>query len=64
MPLHIALLVLQRSCPNLKQPHRHARPDLRKLDGLVARLDENVVADFDGVFDVFEAGSPLAMRLG
>jgi hypothetical protein len=64
MPLHIALLVLQRSCPNLKQPHRHARAHFRELDGLVARLDEDVMADFDGVFNVFEAGSPLAMRLG
>jgi hypothetical protein len=63
MPLDIALLVLQRSSPDLKQPHRHARSDFGELDGLVSRLHKDVVADFDGVFDVLESSSLLAMRL-
>jgi hypothetical protein len=64
MPLDITLLIIQRARPDLEQPHAHPRSDFRELDGLVARLDEDVMADFDGVFNVFEAGSPLAMRLG
>jgi hypothetical protein len=55
VPLHIALLVIQRTRSYLKQPHTHSGAYFSELDGLVAGLDEDVVANFNGVFDVFES---------
>ena len=74
VPLDIALLVVQRAGPDLKQPHAHPRPDLRQLDGLEARLDEDVMSHLDRVLDVLESGKkkrsalalytkPIRMRL-
>lgn len=54
MPLHIALLVIQSARSDFEQAHAHPWSDFSQLNGLVSRLDEDVVADFDSVFDVLE----------
>jgi hypothetical protein len=63
MPLYIALLVVQSPCSYLEQPHAHSWADFCKLDGLVASFDEDVVADFDGVFDVLEPVCAVSLCL-
>ena len=55
MPLDVALLVVQRAGPDLEETHAHPRPDLCQLHRLVSCLDEDVVADLNGVFDVLES---------
>ncbi len=60
MPLHIALLVIQRPRPNLKQPHAHPGTHLRQLHRLKPSLDENVMADLDSVFDILERDDAVA----
>jgi hypothetical protein len=62
MPLDIALLVLQCAGPNFEQPHTHSRSDFCKFHGLVASLDKHVVADFDGVFDIFESALHVSVN--
>lgn len=57
MPLYIAFLVIQGTCSNFKQTHAHPGAHFGQLDGLITCLDENVMSDFDCVFDVFESKS-------
>lgn len=64
MPFDIALLVIQCASADLEQPHAHARSYFCQLDGLVPCLDENVVADFDCVFDVLESAIALDHACG
>ena len=54
MPLHIAILILQRPSPDLEQPHRHPRSDLRQLNALITRLHKDMVSHLDAVLDIFE----------
>lgn len=60
MPLHIPILILQRTTPNLEQPHRHPRSHFRQLDTLVAGLHENMVSNLDAIFDILERHNPAS----
>ena len=60
MPLDIPVLTLRRALANLKQPHRHPRTNLGKLNTLIASFDEYVVAHFDRIFDVLKCDDARA----
>ena len=63
VPFGVTALVLQRSSPDLKQPHRHSRPHLRQLDALIPCPDEDMVANFNAVFNILECYYPVANLL-
>ena len=60
MPLHIPLLIIQCSCPNLKQPHTHPRTHLRQLNRLEPSLDKDVMSDLNSILDVFERDNTVS----
>lgn len=54
MPFRIAVLVGQGAASDLKEAHRHARPDLGQLDALPACPHKHMMADLDAILDVLE----------
>lgn len=52
--LDIAIFTLQRSPSNLKESHRHPRPNLGQFNALIPRPYKDVMPDLDTIFDILE----------
>lgn len=56
----IAMFVVEGATANFKQTHAHTRPNLGQLNALVAGPHEDVMSDFDTIFDIFECDHAAA----
>jgi len=60
MPLDIALLILQRTRPDLKESHTHPWPHFCKLDALKASLDKDVMPNLNGILYILKRDDAIA----